>query len=335
VGYLLENEADMRRHFAIPLITLFVIFPLFIVTAQAKPSVNQGQVETPSPEELITGAILYDRWYAALGKEAPEGDMPIWGRQTTNSRSGPDTWRCVECHGWDYKGSQGAYGSGSHFTGFPNIAALVPNLAEQEIVDHLKGSKDPAHDFSSYMDDASLENLAQFLKFGLIDDEQFIDPVSLKVKDGDPAHGKELYNQVCANCHGADGMLIVFRTEGVNEYLGSVAGRDPWRFLHRTRFGVAGVDMPVGAKLGWTAEDGRDVLAYAQTLPSSLVTPSPEPASVSESPKPLVGGPPANSILGGIITGLGSMTLVCLGSLVFLGLLVGIGALVVSLLRKR
>lgn len=180
-----------------------------------------------------------------------------------------------------------------------------------------------------------LRNLAQFLKYGLIDDEQFIDPISLNVIDGDPAHGKELYDQVCANCHGADGMLIVFRTEGVNEFLGSVASRDPWRFLHRTQFGVAGVDMPVGAKLGWTAEDGRDVLAYAQTLPSSLVTPSPEPASVSETPQPLVGGPPANSILGGIFTSLGSMALVCLGSLVFLGLLVGIGALVVSLLRKR
>lgn len=327
----------MKRLIIIPLIALFVLVSLFSSNVQASPFRSQRslQEEPPPPEDLIAGAILYDRWFAAIGQEAPEGDMPLWGRQTTNSRSGPDTWRCVECHGWDYKGAQGAYGSGSHFTGFPNISALVPNLAEQEIVDHLKGSKDPAHDFSSYMDDASLGKLALFLKFGLIDDDQFIDDVSLNVIGGDPERGKELYDQVCANCHGADGTLIVFRTEGVDEYLGSVASRDPWRFLHRTRFGVAGVDMPVGAKLGWKAEDGRDVLAYVQTLPVGLITPTPQPASAFETPSSLVGGPPTTSLLGGMVTGLGSIFLVCLASFVFLGVLVGMGALVVSALRKR
>jgi thiosulfate dehydrogenase len=327
----------MKRFITISLIALFVVITFLANSAQARQFQPQNlfQVEPPSPDDLITGAILYDRWYSALGEQAPEGDMPIWGRQSTNSRSGPDTWRCVECHGWDYKGSQGAYGSGSHFTGFPNISALVPNLSEQEIIDHLKGSKDPAHDFSAYMNETSLGKLALFLKFGLIDDDQFIDDVSLKVIGGDQERGKVLYEQVCANCHGIDGKLIAFRTEGVDEYLGSVASRDPWRFLHRTRFGVAGVDMPVGAKLGWTAEDGRDVLAYAQTLPSGLTVSSPEPASSNETPQYPIGGPPSDSVLGGVFTGIGTILLVCLGSIVFLGLLVGVGALVVSALRKK
>ena len=327
----------MKRFVTIPLIALFVVISFLTSNAQASTFQPQSlfQVETPSPDDMIQGAILYDRWYSALGQQAPEGDMPIWGRQSTNSRSGPDTWRCVECHGWDYKGSQGAYSSGSHFTGFPNISALVPNLPEQEIVDHLKGSKDPAHDFSSYMDDASLGRLALFLKFGLIDDDQYIEDVSLKVIGGDQERGKALYEQVCANCHGMDGKLIVFRTEGVDEDLGSVANRDPWRFLHRTRFGVAGVDMPVGAKLGWSAEDGRDVLAYVQTLPVGVIPPTTEPASANETPQSPIGGPPSNSILAGMVTGIGSILLVCLGSVVFLGLLVGLGALVVSALRKK
>jgi thiosulfate dehydrogenase len=327
----------MKRFVTIPLIALFVVISFLTSSAQASTIQPQSlfQVETPSPDDLIEGAILYDRWYSALGQQAPEEDMPIWDRQSTNTRSGPDTWRCVECHGWDYKGSQGAYNSGSHFTGFPNISALVPNLPEQEIVDHLKGSKDPAHDFSSYMDDAAINKLVLFLKFGLIDDDQYIDDVSLKVIGGDLERGKELYEQVCANCHGVDGKLIVFRTEGVDEYLGSVASRDPWRFLHRTRFGVAGADMPVGAKLGWTAEDGRDVLAYVQTLPSAIIPPTAEPASGKVTPQSPIGGPPSNSILGGMFTGIGTILLVCLGSAVFLGLLIGIGALVVSVLRKK
>jgi Cytochrome C oxidase, cbb3-type, subunit III len=329
----------MKRYVVIPFIAIFVLISFFITHVQASsyhPQTSLASVTpAPTPDALIQGAILYDRWYSALGKEAPAGNMPIWGRQSTNSRSGADTWRCVECHGWDYKGVEGAYSSGSHYTGFPNISALVPQLSQQEIVDHLKGSKDPAHDFSKYMDDASLTALAYFLKNGLIDDAQYIDKVSLKVIGGDPAHGKQLYNQVCANCHGMDGMKIVFHSEGVDEYLGSVANRDPWRFLHRTRFGVAGVDMPVAAKLGWTAEDGRDVLDYAQTLPASLATPTHEPASVYATPPPVVGGPPTSTLLGGIFTGFGSILLICLGSVVFLGILVGIGVLVVSALRKK
>ncbi len=327
----------MKRYISIPFIALFVFISFISSSVQASTFQPQSlfQEETPSPDDVIRGAILYDRWYSAIGQQAPEDDMPIWGRQNTNSRSGPDTWRCVECHGWDYKGSQGAYASGSHFTGFPSISALVPNLSEQELVDHLKGSKDPAHDFSSFMDDAAINKLARFLKFGLVDDDQYIDDVSLTVIGGDLEHGKALYEQICANCHGVDGKLIVFRTEGVDESLGSVASRDPWRFLHRTRFGVAGVDMPVGAKLGWSAEDGRDVLAYVQTLPSAMIPPTSEPASAKETPQPPIGGPPSNSILGGMFTGIGTILLVCLGSAMFLGLLVGIGALVVSALRKK
>ena len=201
------------------------------------------------PQDLIAGAQLYDKWYAALGVDAPQGNMPIWGRQNTNSRTGADTWRCSECHGWDYKGVEGAYASGSHKTGFPNVMKLASEMPEEEIIAHLKGSKDPAHDFSSYMNDTQLIQLAAFLKEGLIDDDQYIDDVSLKVINANVAHGKTLFENTCVECHGADGTKIVFRTEGVDEYLGSVANRDPWRFLHRTRFGTAGTEMPIGMEL--------------------------------------------------------------------------------------
>src|SRR5512140_1344768 len=104
-------------------------------------------------DDITIGAQLYDKWYAVLNANPPEGNMPIWERQTTNTRSGPDTWRCSECHGWDYKGSEGVYGSGSHYTSFPNVMKLAAALPAEEIVAHLKGSKDPSHDFSKYMDD--------------------------------------------------------------------------------------------------------------------------------------------------------------------------------------
>src|SRR3990172_16524 len=49
------------------------------------------------------GGQLYDEWWGVLGTEAPVEDQPLWVTQTTNTRSGGETWRCKECHGWDYR----------------------------------------------------------------------------------------------------------------------------------------------------------------------------------------------------------------------------------------
>jgi thiosulfate dehydrogenase len=284
--------------------------------------------------DLVQGALLYDKWYAALGIQPPAGEHPLWLRQSTNTRSGPDTWRCVECHGWDYKGVQGAYGSGSHYTGFPNVMAQAASMEVDEIVSHLNGEKDPAHNFSPYLDRQSLVQLATFLKEGVIDDSQYIDPVSLQIIRGDIENGQGLYKSTCAVCHGTDGRTIIFRTEGVDEYLGSVANRDPWRFLHRTRFGTAGTSMPVGYALGWTPADGRDILAYAQTLPTGFETTLSAPAGEQAEPAVQIGGP-ASTWWQGILTGLGAFLGTFGASLVFIGGFLGIAVLVVFIFRKR
>lgn len=285
-------------------------------------------------KDLVTGAQLYDKWYAVLGQQ-PEGDMPIWGRQSTNSRSGAETWRCAECHGWDYRGVDGAYASGSHKTGFPSLMILVPGLSEEQIVAHLKGENDVQHDFSAYLDQASMQKVALFLKEGLIDDAKYIDSASLKVIDGDVEHGKSLFDATCAECHGADGAKIVFRGEGVEEYLGDVAHRDPYRFLHRTRFGVAGTTMPVGVTLGWTPADGRDVLAYAQSLPEARETVDVTGAGEGSEPAPQDVGGPSDNWLAGIFTGI----LAALGTLgaaiLFLFFITMLGVAVVFVLRRN
>ena len=65
--------------------------------------------------DLIRGGLLYDKWWKVNGGAEPMTNFnPIWSSQNTNARMGADTWRCKECHGWDYIGLDGRYSSGSH-----------------------------------------------------------------------------------------------------------------------------------------------------------------------------------------------------------------------------
>src|SRR3990172_1061139 len=93
------------------------------------PAATTAPTTPPQPElsgDPVRGGLLYDEWWVVIAEdeaeahmaEGPATDHPLWKTQTTNTRTGADTWRCKECHGWDYKGVDGAYGSGSHQTGF-------------------------------------------------------------------------------------------------------------------------------------------------------------------------------------------------------------------------
>jgi hypothetical protein len=112
--------------------------------------------------DVVTGGLLYDKWWAVTGIDEPSVDNPMWGRQTTNERSGKDTWRCKECHGWDYMGAEGAYGSGSHSTGFPGVFNAQSKPFE-DLVAQISGQVDPEHDFS-VMGEQAMADLAAFIQ---------------------------------------------------------------------------------------------------------------------------------------------------------------------------
>jgi len=286
--------------------------------------------------DVTRGALLYDNWYAALGVQPPQGNMPIWDRQTTNTRSGAETWRCVSCHGWDYQGKDGAYREGSdRYTGFPGVFPAVTQSTEEDIVAALSGKKDPQHDFSPYLSESDLKALAQFLKTALINDNEYIDPKTFKVLGGDSASGKALYEAQCARCHGEDGTTLRFRFEGRDATLGTLAQLDPWRFLHKTRFGTPGTEMVIGYELGWTAQQGRDVLLYAQSLPSGMeVQQSPSLGEATPAPAAQPGGP-ARNVLTGVLTAFGAL-FTGLGFALVLGVfLIGVIFVIVWVIRGK
>ena len=78
----------------------------------------------------------------------------------------PGTWRCKECHGWDYRGAEGAYASGSHFTGIKGVrrtAGMPADEIHQIIMDE-------THGFTAHtMPHSAMEKIALFLSVGQID----------------------------------------------------------------------------------------------------------------------------------------------------------------------
>lgn len=325
----------MNKSFQVASFTILILVLVAgVIFSQSQPALASNSI-FQQDSQVVRGAQLYDDWTQLVQVQVPGGNQPIWGRQSTNTRSGVDTWLCVSCHGWDYQGKDGAFRTGDEYTGFPGVfESRDQSVASLGSI--LAGQADPNHDFSPYLSAQDMEALAAFIREGTLDDNQFIDPVSLKVLGGDLAAGKSKYEQGCASCHGADGQQISFRYQGQTVVLGTLAVQDPWRFLHRTRFGTARAsDMTIGVELGWTPQDGRDVLLYAQSFPTGFgqaVDPSlggQEPGVVEQP------GGPAGNFFTGILTALGAMA-TSLGFAVLLGaLLVGILFLVVWVIRSR
>ncbi len=218
--------------------------------------------------DVVRGGVLYDQWWEVIEAKVPPGDHPLWKTQTTNTRKGADTWRCKECHGWDYAGKDGAYGSGSHKTGFVGIATAKDKPAA-DVLASLKGKPNADHDFSKLMQEQDLIDLTLFITQGQIDTATMIN-ADKSAKGGDAAAGKTQYEKVCVNCHGPNGNAINFGTIAAPEVIGHLASDNPWEFIHKIRVGQPGWPMPAGITNEWKPQDYVNVLAYAQTLPKAV-----------------------------------------------------------------
>jgi len=224
--------------------------------------------EVVDAEAAALGGLLYDKWWTTIGADEPTDDNPVWARQTTNERSGGDTWRCKECHGWDYQGVDGAYGSGSHMTGFPGIFGAQDNPTE-DIIALISGQIDAEHDFSSLLTESDIATLAAFINNSLIDMGPLFDLETKEPVDGDAAAGEALFSSTCAACHGDDGTTFNFGSEEEPEYVGTLSNDNPWEVAHKILFGHPGSspEMPAQIQNGWGPQEIVDVVTFLQTLP--------------------------------------------------------------------
>lgn len=247
----------MRRILAF---TFFALLAMLCVVAAGR--AWTGQVLG----DPVRGGQIYDDWVSLTGRSVPEANHPLWDLQDTNPRTGAVTWLCTECHGWDYKGADGAYGIfSSHYTGFTGVMGMVGS-GQQDVLIWFNGTANTSHDFIQYFDATDVIDLVAFLRTRLIDTSLMIDQFTGRAL-GDPQSGIALYEESCAGCHGADGAQVNFGTEGEPLFLADMAVVDPWRSVHKIRFGTpASNAMPATEELGWSLGRVADVLAYAQTL---------------------------------------------------------------------
>lgn len=231
-------------------------------------SVVTGPVATLPPAyfraDPVRGGVLYDKWWKVSGAAEPVGEHPLYPNE--GPQSGSTTFRCKECHGWDYAGADGAYGAGSHFTGIAGV--LGTNKTPAEIVALLLASEseiDGGHDMDAFgLTERDAWDLARFVDELVVDTSPLIDEFGAFA--GNELLGNLNYGELCLSCHGSEGDLINFGTDLDPRFVGTEANGNPWEFLHKARFGHPGSPMPSMDLLGRTPAQAAEVGKFAQTL---------------------------------------------------------------------
>lgn len=218
-----------------------------------------GAPEAPTMAWMMSrGGRLYDNWYATQDLDGPEDTHSAW--PASNSKTGAVTTRCKSCHGWDYRGVDGKYGSGSYQTGIAGVMGYSGSATD--LVALLRAD---AHGYTEEMMPAEqAEYLSTFLGNGLVDMNEVINFDTGEVK-GDAESGASIFQTTCASCHGFDGRALDWGDSDEPGYVGTEANANPWEVLHKIRNGHPGVEMISLA--AFPLQDAVNVLAYTRTLP--------------------------------------------------------------------
>jgi thiosulfate dehydrogenase len=213
-------------------------------------SFTASAAETESA--IARGGRLYDKFFAENKTAKPDADHASYPHK--GGKYGKDaSWRCKECHGWDYKGKDGAYASGGHATGIKGIAGAA-GKDPAAIVAILK---DKTHGYGDKQLSAKdMEDLALFVSKGQVDMGKY---VADKKAKGNAAKGEVYFNTICAGCHGTDGKKIKDAPP-----LGSVADNAP-EMIHKILNGQPAESMPALRALD--PQIAVDIASYLTQLP--------------------------------------------------------------------
>lgn len=219
----------------------------FALIASASASLG---AETES--SIARGARLYDKWYAENKAAKPTTDHPAY--TVKDGKYGKEaSWRCKECHGWDYRGKDGAYGKGGHATGIKGIqgAAGKDPAAIAAVL------RDKTHGYTeAQLSARDAADLGLFVSKGQIDMARYIDGSKVK---GNAGKGEVYFNTLCAGCHGVDGKKLKDAPP-----LGSVADNG-YEMMHKLLNGQPAESMPALRALDH--QIAADIAVHLTSLP--------------------------------------------------------------------
>jgi mono/diheme cytochrome c family protein len=170
----------------------------------------------------------------------------------TSGMSGADSWRCVSCHGWDYKGNNGFVGIAKSQGKDPaTIVALLKNTT---------------HRFDEQLRERDVIDLANFVSKGQLP-ANVLTATRQRASTDAVTYGK-IFSTMCANCHGQDGSQLREVAP-----LGDSARQRPAEVLHVIVNGHPGGEMPALSVLG--VDVAVKMLGHLQTqatlnLPASI-----------------------------------------------------------------
>jgi cytochrome c2 len=231
------------------------LHPLLAATLAAltclSPVLSAQATETDSA--IARGGRLYDKFFGENKLAKPDSDHAAY--PVKGGKYGKETsWRCKECHGWDYRGKDGAYAKGGHATGIMGVHGAA-GRDPAAIVALLKDSR---HGYTDKQLSAKdMNDLALFISKGQIDMTRYVD-ASNKSK-GNAVKGEGYFNTICAGCHGVDGKKV---KDGPP--LGSVADNGA-EMMHKILNGQPGEGMPALRMLD--AQVAADIASHMTSLP--------------------------------------------------------------------
>ena len=212
-------------------------------------------IAEPDQGSIARGGKLYDKWFKVVKVEAPTEVHKLYPTDAQLADDPASTWRCKECHGWDGLGAAGAYASGKHATGIKGINGMI-GAAPEAIIAVLTSE---SHGYGDKLSKENLADLANFVAYGQVDLTPYVD-VATKASKGDAAAGGQVFNTICAACHGYDGMLPKEMPP-----MGALAG-NPQEAFHKILNGQPNEAMP--ALRAIDHQITANVLAYMATLPT-------------------------------------------------------------------
>lgn len=299
------HHKSSRRQIKALALLLAILASLMVLGALAPATTRAVAQAAPEPQgapvDPLRGGRLYAAWDLVVGVNANDlPQNPFWPQISGSQIPSTLTWRCVNCHGWDYSGSDGTSLSGVYRTmGYPGLFSMTADPLE-DIYPYLNGLENPEHDFTPYLAAQDIRDLAAFLSSSLVSPNLIADIGTFQAS-GTLGNGRTAYSEFCGQCHGLEGERINLGSVQTPIFLGDLAWSNPWRIAHIIRFGHLNAMVPAAASLDLPFSQQIDIVFYTQSLPNATIITGPDfldfDASAQASTLPITIGAIAISLL--------------------------------------